>query len=389
MKRLLSSTFAAAGLCAALAAQGCGSDAGGGTTAAADTATTTDAAVGVGDAAPKPDTSTADTGPAGADAAPDVAPADVKQPCGGACKPTEMCDAATDKCVEKPKTNCEPACKPGAEYCDFAAKPPVCKAQTCKFQDKWGPDIQGASKLQVAAKTIGCDLDGDSLPNNALATALSAFMGQINGSLDKGIKDGSFSIDLETAAFKADGSEFAMNLVVGDLDPSNATCDISSGAKCKYTVSPNSYDVKATAAVCPALINFPNCKIKDGKLSGGGKNQLFLFTLPIPNLSLVLKISQATIQGDVTATKGWDSTKKGLICGVLGKQDIVDAINAIPDEQIAKFGIGDKKTIIGMVTGLLKSDIDGDGDGVKESASVALEWESVPVEILGMTPPPK
>jgi len=382
MKRLLLITCAVA-VAAAFAVAGCTSSGGtSGSSPAADTASGEDTAA-------KTDSSATRDGTAGAtgDAAPggDTAAKDTASPC-GTCKSDEICNEAAKKCEPKPKTDCDPLCKVGTEYCDLAAKPPVCKAQTCKFPTNWGPTIQGVSKLQLGDKSVGCDLDGDGKVNNALAGALAAFLGQANGALDKGIKDGSIAIQLESTNFKSDGGEFAVNLLVGDLDKSNATCDITSGgAKCKYTVSDKSYDPKVTAATCPALINFPNCKIKSGKLSGGGKNQLFLFTLPIPNLSLTLKISQATIEGEVVAAAGWDKTSKGLICGVLGKQDIVDAVNAIPDEQIAKFGIGDKKTIIDLVTGLLKPDIDVDGDGVAESASVALQWESTTAEILGMT----
>ena len=388
MKRVLSLSFASAAMTAVVAA-GCSSSTGSGSTGGgttADTATATDSTVadtgaggvGAGDTtAAKTDGTTADTTTA--------ADTGAKVPCGGTCKADETCDAATDKCVAKPKIGCDPACKAG-EYCDIATK--KCMAQTCKFPEKWGPDVQKVSMLKLPPGSEGCDLDGDGKVNNALSTALVAFLGQANGPLEKSVKDGTIVLAMETAGFKSDGTEFGMNMLIGDVDESNKTCDlVSATANCKYTVSPNSYDPKATTPACPAVISFPNIKVKDGKLTGGGAKQIFQFTLPISTFALTLKITQAQLKGDVTGTTTWDSSKSGLICGALAKKDIEEAIAALPDEQLQ--ALGGKSTVVGLIGSLLKTDIDADGDGVKESASVAIQWESVKGSITGITPPKK
>ncbi len=387
MKRVLSLTFASAAV-TALVAAGCGTDSGSsGTGSTADVATTTDAGatgdsaadtgsgVGAGDTGAKADGTTAET--SGTDTA--------KVPCGGTCKADETCDAATDKCVAKPKVGCDPACKAG-EYCDLVEK--KCKAQTCAFPTAWGPTVQKVSMLKLPPGSEGCDLDGDGKVNNALSTALSAFLGQANGPLDKSVKDGTIVLAMETAAYKADGSDFSTNMLVGDVEESNKTCDlVSETANCKYTISPNSYDPKATTPACPAVISFPNMKVKAGKLTGGGSKQIFQFTLPISTFALTLKITQAQLEGDVSGTTGWDATKKGKICGALAKKDIEEAINALPEEQLA--ALGGKAAVASLIGSLLKTDIDADGDGTKESASVAILWESVKGSITGMTPAKK
>ncbi|MBM4342223.1 MAG: hypothetical protein FJ100_02465 [Deltaproteobacteria bacterium] len=383
MKRVLSLTFASA-VATALIAAGCGTDSGssGGGGGAADASSDSASAGATKDGAA---TDGAGGGKVDAVAGDATATTDAKTPCGGPCKADETCDTATDKCVAKPKVGCDPACKAG-EYCDLAEK--KCKTQTCKFPEKWGPTVQKVSMLKLPAGSVGCDLDGDGKPNNALSAALAAFLTQANGPLEKSVKDGTIVIAMESSNYKNDGTEFGLNMLIGDVEESNKTCDlVSATANCKYTVKPDSYDPKATTPACPPVISFPNMKNKDGQLSGGGPKQIFQFTLPITTFALTLKITQAQLQGEVAGTATWDNTKKGLICGALAKKDIEEAIDAVPDEQFAS--LGGKGVIKGMIGSMLKTDIDADGDGFKESASVAIQWESVKGQVTGLTPPKK
>lgn len=380
MKRALSVTLTSVSLCIALAMGGCAAETGSGAgpAAATDTAVAADAAKTDTAAGVAADT-VADTGPAAVDAAAEVA----APPCGGPCKADETCDAATNKCVAKPKVGCDPACKAG-EFCDLADK--KCKAMTCKFPEKWGPDVQKISALSLAPAAEGCDLDGDGKVNNALTKALATFQKQANDGLDKGVKDGSLVIAMETAGFKSDGTEFTTNILVGDVDASNKTCDVvNDTANCKYTASINSYDFKAATPACPPVVSFPNFKVDKGAMTAGGPKQVFAFSLPITDIILTLKISQAKLQGEVAGTTKWEGTKKGLICGAVVKKDIEAAIDAVPDEQLAK--LMDKATLKGLLATLLVPDIDVDGDGTKEAVSVAIKFETVGGQITGMTPP--
>jgi hypothetical protein len=357
MNRLFNPTLAALGLCVALAAAGCDSESSTTTTTtAADTATasdTSDASTGT------TDTATGDTSGTGSD----VAKTD-----------TATTDTATTDTAVTP-TKCDPACKDG-EYCDLLAKPPICKASTCKFPDKFGKDVQKVSKLNIPAGTVGCDLDADGKPNNALSTSLATFLVQANEQLTKSIADGTITLMVETDGFKTDGTEFPGNMLIGDIDATNDKCDImSDAANCKYTVAPSSYDPTAASGTCPALIAFPNMKIKDGALAAGGPKQTFSLALPIQGFTLNLKVNQATLQGKIAGTTSWETTKQGLICGVIAVEDIKNAVQNI--ESLKDFAP--------LVTGLLKADIDVDGDGKKESVSVAIDFETVKGQITGLT----
>ncbi len=355
MNRLFNPTLAAFGLCVALAVSGCDSEPAASSTPAADTTS------GGSDAADITATDTVGGDTAGTDATATDATADVAKP-----------DTAADTAVAP--TKCEPACK-SSEYCDLLAKPPVCKAATCTFPDKWGKDVQKVSKLNLPAATVGCDLDADGKPNNALAAGLSSLLKQANDQMTKSVADGTITLVVETDGFKTDGSEFPGSMLLGELDASNDKCDVmSDSANCKYSIDPNSYDPKAASGVCPALIAFPNMKVKDGKLAAGGDKQTFALTLPIQGVALQLKVSKATLQGKVAGTTSWDSTKEGLICGVIALADITTAIQNI--EALKDFAP--------LVSSMLKPDMDVDGDGKKESVSVAIDFETVKGQISGL-----
>lgn len=359
MNRLFNPTFAALGLCVALAAAGCDSESSTTTTTStADTTSGSDAS----------DASTGGSDTAGSDTTKDTATGDSTS--GTDATST---DTATDTAVAP--TKCDPACKEG-EYCDLLASPPKCKTATCKYPDTFGKDVQKVSKLNIPAGTVGCDLDADGKPNNALSTSLATFLVQANEQLTKSIADGTITLMVETNGFKTDGSEFPGNMLIGDLDATNDKCDImSDAANCKYTVAPSSYDPTAASGTCPALIAFPNMKVKDGALSAGGTKQTFSLALPIQGFTLNLKVNQATLQGKVAGTTSWETTKQGLICGVIAVEDIKNAVQNI--ESLKDFAP--------LVTGLLKADIDVDGDGKKESVSVAIDFETVKGQITGLT----
>lgn len=408
MKRFLS-PLTAAGFCAALAVAGC--DSGNGTTGSGTT--TPDATSGGTDAtvsdtpAPGGDATTGetkDTVTGGTDA---TTP-DVPKTCEPTCKPDEDCKDG--KCVPKPVTGCNPACKPGTEYCDLMTKPPVCKAQTCKFPDKWGTDIQKVSVLKVAVEKDGCDLDADGKPNNVLGKTVMTLYPKANDAIIEQIQKGTLVILFEPSKYATDGTKFDMNLLIGDQDAADATCDTTK-AGCKYTVKPDSYDPAGTTATCPARVAFPEVTVKGDALTAGGKNQVFDLALPVMDIPLKIKISQAQVSGKTTSATKWETTTEGKICGVIGKKDLDAAIDQVPEELVAS--IGSKEQLKTLLSGLLKADIDTDGKGecakgdskgeecakdadcggekcdTFDAISIAVTFETVGGTITGLTPPKK
>jgi len=380
MKRYFSQAVVLLSTCAALGLSACGTtEAGGGTTGNTDA---------TADSGPKSETTTGtdavaedDKGAAGSDSGPaaDTGPA----PCGGACKAEEICDTGTNKCIDKPKP-CGGACK-AEEICDTGTN--KCFTQTCKFPTSWGKDIQKMTKLGISKAGMGCDLNDDGKPDNALGTALASFK-QVGDALTKAIADGTLVLALEpnNPGYKTDGSKFDINLLIGSVDPSNKDCDVSSAtANCKYTVNPTSYNVKGAANICPPLVTFTAATVTSQALKAGGKDQLFVLNLPVVGINLALTISQAQLLGTTADKETWKSTTAGQVCGVITKDDLVKALDAVPEEQLAS--LGGKTVVLGLLNKLLKADIvtPKSSDGKPDAVSVSLDFESGAGQFVAMT----
>lgn len=353
------SLFIAMGVCAAFGLVGCGSEEEGGTTTPTpDTTSTTD-------------TTNSDTA-AGTDAV-----------AGGTDATAGTDSTAGTDAVVKPKT-CDPACT-AEQFCDLTADPPVCKAATCQLPTTFGPTIQKVSVVKLLAPSAGCDLDDDGKPNNVVGKVVNLYAA-VNDTIAEQIADGSLNILFEGQTWKTDGSAFAVSGLIGDVDASNADCDvISESANCKYTINPASYNKAGASGTCPALIGFSDAKVSGGKMSAGssgGSN--FGLTLPIQGIVLDLKISMAQVTADVTDDTAWKTSKNGQICGVIAKKDLEAAIEALPEDLLAQ--IGGKAAALQLINGLLAPDIDTDDDGAKDAISVAIGFESVSGQITGITP---
>ena len=117
-------------------------------------------------------------------------------------------------------------------------------------------------------------------------------------------------------------------------------------------------------------------------MAAGGNKQTFQLNLPLVGINLSLKISKAQISGTVTDKDNWKTTKDAKLCGVIGKEDLNKAIDAVPPELLEEVGF-DKATVKSLVGSILKPDIDTDGDNEPDAISIALALETVAAEVTG------
>ncbi len=380
MRQYIPRLFAVLGLIATLSFAGCGSDP---ATTAGTASTDTGSATDTGSSA---DTTTTDSGVGGTDAGgtDSTATADAgADPC-AACLDNQTC--VDKKCVDK-KVPCGGKCAAG-EICDF--KTDKCVKPTCKLPDAKtfvdNTNINKIVKLTILSDKLGCDLNDDAAPDNVLGKVVGIYPAA-NDSLTKAVVDGSLVILMAPDAWKTDKTDFTMDLLIGDVDPTTKGCDASVADKCKYTVAESSYDqFFAGSGTCPAKVTFDPTSVDGDKLKAGGNNQIFQLNLPVVGINLELKISKAQISGTVTDAKGWVNTKSGMLCGVLGKDDLDKAIDAVPDEVLKDTGF-DKATIKALIGGVMKPDIDTDADGKPDAISVALGIETLAVPVTGYSKP--
>ncbi len=380
MMRIFGKGLAALFMCSALVVSGCGAEAGNsGTTGTADAGSDSGAAKdtaggGGGSDATSDATDTKDT-------------AVVVDPC-DKCKENQDCvtEGATKVCKDK-VIPCKDGCKTD-EICDKAADggKGKCIKPACNVPDvatfKANTNINKISALKLLTDKEGCDLNDDASPDNVLGKIVGLYAA-INDTLTKAVKEGSIVIMLAPNGFKADGTKFTCDLLLGAIDEAvKKDCDATKQGDCKYLVDKASYNqLSAVAGICPALVTFDPTTVKDGKLKAGGDKQNFDLTLPVVGIDLKLRISRAQISADVTDATGW-KTSKGMLCGVIAEEDLSAAIDAVPDEVLAETGF-DKATIKSLIAGVLKPDIDTDGDNTPDAISVALSLETFMAEITG------
>ena len=309
----------------------------------------------------------------------------VQKPCGGACKGGETCDAGSGKCF----VPCGGPCKVG-ETCDTSSNIfGFCKGYTAPTS--WGVGGSGAvqkvTKLAISAKNAACDIVNasgqlgmsDGVGDNALAGASSL----IGSNLQDAVKKGSIVLLFEPKSYSFFGSPFTFNVLTGSIDPSDTAHDPTTAGG-KYTVNPSSYDLtQCTPGSCPAYVKFTGATIKAGTLSATASQ--FFLNLSISSIGLALTLQKVTLTGQVLGEATWTSTTAGRLCGYVTETDLSKAIDALPPDVLAQFGGVD--AVKKLIPTLIKSDVDSDGDGVKDAKSVSLDLETLGGTVTGMTAP--
>ncbi|MCO4762633.1 MAG: hypothetical protein KC502_14065 [Myxococcales bacterium] len=298
----------------------------------------------------------------------------VNQGCAPACSADQMCVSGTCQKIEKP---CGGLCKLN-EYCDGGTKG-TCKTSACTMPSTFSKDVQKVSYMQIEPSNEGCDLDGDGKVNNVFGKLLKVYPAA-NTELLKSIQDGLFILLFEADGYKTDGTQFAINGYLGELDDSNPKCSPTAGfSNCKYTVDEDNFG-SAASGVCPTQVRVEPATIKSGALDAGGKiGQTMTIKLPVVG-GLEITLSSARMLGTTTDTASWQTTKKGRICGVITSQDFKKAIDAVPADAWKEIGL-EKSLIEQVLATFLAPDIDLNKDGTMDAISLSLTFEGVPGQI--------
>lgn len=293
--------------------------------------------------------------------------------CYGECAGGQKCNKSTGKCYSA----CGGMCS-ADQFCDETnAVPGVCE-KFAAVPSKWGIDgegkVQKVTSMAIAATTEGCDLDGDGKTDNRLGK-IAGLMGD---SFSLNIEHGSIVLLFEPTSYATDGTVFGFNLLYGDVDPAVKTPDFdATAAGGKYVIRKEwSYDPVAGAP----FGEFSAAKINNGTLTANASSCRFL--LDIGNW-LFVTVLKPSITGKVTDAGQWATTTKGTICGHILKTDLESAINA--ENEWGADGLGMTKAQVMQLfpNAILAPDLDLDGDGVKESISLALNFETKSGTITG------
>ncbi len=314
----------------------------------------------------------------------------------GACRGNpDACDdgngCTVDQC--RPFVGCQHTQLPNGSSCEDGRECTVneiCTGGLCLGDSSactCEPLVGPASKFTVLNIGLngqtgeGLDVDGDPgtcfPPDNCCCgvdNSMSKFAALANPKIDEAIVGGDlfFLLQYSPAAY-ADGREFS--LVPWPAKLVNEGCDFMA-TSCDYLVDGAGFDVD-----CTPLVTLPNARIQGTALTAGGVGYNFPFNLPLlEGIELQITLYNATIRGTVTLSGQEPTSVSGILAGAVPKQQILDAINAIPDADLPL----PKNVIIQMVSSLVRDDIDTNDDGIADAASIGLKFTGISGRIVGV-----
>ena len=247
----------------------------------------------------------------------------------------------------------------------------VCVSCDYDFSDA----VNRTTKMQISTdKAAGnaLDLNNDGTLDNSMA----GIGGLANGPLQESLDKGDVHLLLEHHGIKTNGSIYTLAMFIGQLAPAYEQCSFAS-AYCGYvaksdTIAPDS---------CEAMVAFDNASIFQGKLVAGGKKYTFPWQIPL-SADTVLNITlySARVEADVTTQQGLVTSINGVIGGAIPKESFLAAIDSLPEEGLPL----PKDMIKQMIQALIVNDIDTDGNGSPDAASIAIKFEGIASGIVGL-----
>ena len=306
------------------------------------------------------------------------------------------------------------ACAEG-EICASGA----CAAAGDPHEYLFSGDATYLSELTVPGMGESCcfDFTGDGVPDNKLGTLLATLESQfnVNELISDAILDGSISIVFEHSGLDdaADDDQVGLNGFICDSENSYEDKAAGNG---DFTADVSSF----VPGTMTPLIAFGSAAISGGVMTAGPS--LFVLSLPLlEGVDLNLTIHDTQIEATSSAGSngtGLDLTD-GKLGGVIPLGELYNALNAFSDSQCSCLGLdgpliswmGEGTTAVcssdyetdacnadsstatcstiagacGLVTTLLKADIDTNANGVKDAISIGLNFEGVSANLTGIT----
>lgn len=269
----------------------------------------------------------------------------------------------------------------------------VCVADTspCVCQPTFSPVVNKFVSMSIADNGQagnGLNLDDNAAtcaPSSNCCCGVDNSLGPVaglpvaNDGIKKAMDEGQIVLLFEHRNFRTDGGAYTLAFYAGKLDPTNPTCDFKTQS-CKYIVDHNIFDQD-----CNPLVTLDNAKVVGNKLTAGGRQYRFPFDLPlVAGINLHVDLYATKVEATVTLSGGKIAAMAGILGGAVPKQQIIDAITAIPDDQWPPDIPVDKGTILSLIEILVEPDIDGDGDGQPESASIGIKFNAIGGTITGV-----
>jgi len=288
--------------------------------------------------------------------------------CGGSCgdcAPSEVC-AWDGQC----HSDCNPDEIPFSDI--------VQKVVTLVF----GMGGHPGEALDVDNDGATCAPAGDceqGLDNNlsGLFGQLSAFV-DVNDQMMSMVDSGGLVLLAEFLSIHYDGTPFTINMFMGEAVKPKNQCNFQT-QNCDYWVYADGIDGES----CKPIMWFDNSVIVNGKLHAGGPEYKFSMMIQfLPGVPLTITLYLAQIIGDISSNQGGAITiDNGVIGGAIPKQLLLDAIDQMPDDGGLPISKDMIKNLLNM---FIVPDMDSNGDGELDAASVGMKFNAIGGSIIGV-----
>ncbi|MBM4353795.1 MAG: hypothetical protein FJ109_08360 [Deltaproteobacteria bacterium] len=209
---------------------------------------------------------------------------------------------------------------------------------------------------------------------SSLTTQLLQFV-DTSSELSKALEAGDVILVLESPAWNKDSSAFLLRIWGGTPNHPKETCDFQT-EECDFAVSP------LPDGTCGPLAELDNARFVDGVLTAGGVSATMKLVLPYGNgvfLTVTVHLLHLVAQ-EVPFGDGW-ALGSGVMAGAIPKNDLMEAVDSLPDDAGLPVSKDMVKNLLDM---FVKPDIDTDGDGELDAASIGLVFQTIPAVLEGL-----
>jgi hypothetical protein len=297
-------------------------------------------------------------------------------PCASPCPEGLRCYAPTGECVLSTVASCATPCAT-YEQCSARAAEPTCFAQVCTLPPRPPSPLLKVVALSLVPEREACDLDGDGEGDARLSDVVEGYA-ELPQAIDAAIASDRITILLHRSSDR-------LAWLFGTLAPDSLRCSPASPtAGCRYTISRESYDRGARSGPCPAWLALGDARVEGTTLRAGGERSDVGIAVPIGAQQFLLQMYGVRADGPLETDGATDRAASLRVCGSVPRSELLAALEGLPADALTSVGglAGARRLLMLLV----RPDIDGDRDGVRESVSFALRLTAVSAATTGYSP---
>ncbi len=197
----------------------------------------------------------------------------------------------------------------------------------------------------------------------------------VNEALQKTVDKGKLMLLFQMPQEKGASFEAAMHQ--GDLAEGNLDCDFQT-SPCEYLLDDGGLELDS----CEPKFTLP-CTLEGTKLQCGGPGTILPLDLPVQDgVVLAVGIFNVKLSAQVT-TSGTNITgMSGALGGAIRQDALMAAVDSLDEDGLPL----PKDLLKALLSSLLEYDIDTDGDGAKDAASIGFKLNFIDGSIVGVKP---